>query len=112
MPIRRDPGPQVTTLISRAFSIINRNYFRSFPAFIFFLISPCCRGPADVRESAEEDLSYYLSFHETALSSPFLTTPPARHQEDRLVWPEFDRPKDQVGYYLGTRYCTYLGTYI
>jgi len=45
-------------------------------------------------------LQYYLTFHETALSSPFYTSMLARQVEDRLSWPDLEQ---KVGDWGGVR---------
>ena len=49
---------------------------------------------------------YYLSFHETVLSSPFLTTPAGRIKENRVSW--LDIPLPQVNLILTHHLLLYL----
>jgi len=58
-----------------------------------YLYHPTCQGG----HSPDRLSEFYLSFHETALSSPFLTTPPACPQDHRLSWPELLVPQEQSG---------------
>jgi len=52
-----------------------------------FLYHPTCQGG---HEEAETNY-YYLTFHETALSSPFFTSTQARQVEDRVSWPDLEQ---------------------
>lgn len=47
--------------------------------------------PSHDEEKGELESFYHLTFHETAMSSPFYTTRPARLQEDRVSWVEMDQ---------------------
>jgi len=52
-----------------------------------FLYHPTCQGGHE-----ETDINqYYLTFHETALSSPFYTSMQARQVEDRVSWPDLEQ---------------------
>jgi len=45
----------------------------------------------DEEREVELESFYHLTFHETAMSSPFYTTRPVRVQEDRVSWVEMDQ---------------------
>jgi len=57
-----------------------------------FLYHPTCQGG-----HKETDISYYLTFHETALSSPFYTSVLAKQVEDRVSWPDLEQKVGEWG---------------
>jgi len=61
-----------------------------------YLYHPTCQGgPTEDGGSVKPE--FYLSFHETALTSPFLATNPTRQQDNKVSWPEIKIPQDQAG---------------
>lgn len=59
-----------------------------------YLYHPTCQGGP----SEPGRIQYYLTFHSTALSSPFMSTDPRRQQDNRVLWPEHNNSQmDAVG---------------
>jgi len=58
-----------------------------------FLYHPTCQGGHEETETTH----FYLTFHETALSSPFYTSMQARQVEDRVSWPDLEQKMGEWG---------------
>jgi len=58
-----------------------------------FLYHPSCQGAEEDKESA----FYYLTFHETAMSSPFYTSVTAKMIDNRVTWPDLDQKVEEWG---------------